>query len=70
MAPELPYLPLYKGGSQVSPFQYIFSQLKLISGGATRRFLILFFTAVLSTLVVSTFLFRVSIGNGCTLLAF
>ena len=60
MAPGSPQLPLYKGTSSVSSF-------KLIAGGPSKRFLLLFLTAVLSTLVVSTFLYRVGAMADCIL---
>lgn len=66
---QSPHLPLYKGASQLSQPQIILSHLKHIgAGGAGKRFLLLLLTAGLSTLVVSTLLFRVSTLAGHTIL--
>ena len=66
---QSPHLPLYKGASQLSQPQIILSHLKHIgAGGAGKRFLLLLLTAGLSTLVVSTLLFRVSTLAGRTML--
>lgn len=66
---QSPRLPLYKGASQAQS-QFLLSHLKHIGGGsAWKRLLLLFLTAGVSTLVVSTLLFRVSTVGSRTILA-